>query len=219
MKVRAPAFTLIELLVVIAIIAILAALLLPGLARAKAKAKDIACINNQKQVGLGLRMWANDQGDKYPWCVSYDKGGSMGSADWTDHFRVCSNELVTPKILVCPTDSAKQPGTNGWGALRGDFNISFFAGTNSLDGKTFNVLIGDRNVLGGGGGLDPSWSVFLGTSIDAAWDRTLHNLRGNLGMGDGSSRRTTTPILRDVISAQIASGTTNVVFSKPRGVL
>src|SRR5271157_5546344 len=72
-------FTLIELLVVIAIIAILAALLLPALARGKAKAKDVACVNNLKELYLGLRVWADDQGDKYPWMLDTAHGGCADS--------------------------------------------------------------------------------------------------------------------------------------------
>jgi prepilin-type N-terminal cleavage/methylation domain-containing protein len=216
---RTPAFTLIELLVVIAIIAILASLLLPALARGKAKAKDVACINNFKQIGLGLRMWANDQGDKYPWQVNISKGGSAGSPDWTDHFRILSNELRTTRILLCPADTASRLGQN-WSILTGDANISYFLGTNSFVNQAGSqiILAGDRNVLGGGGGLDPSWSTFLGTSIDAAWDKSLHNLAGILAMGDSSARRSKTPDLREKISTQLSLTTTNVVFSKPRGM-
>jgi prepilin-type N-terminal cleavage/methylation domain-containing protein len=123
---RRGAFTLIELLVVIAIIAILAAMLLPALAAAKKKAQKISCTNNVKQDMLAVKVWAGDNNDRYANQVSASSGGA---SDYLAHttapatttvvphmmFMVMSNELSTPKVCYCPSDSYGRTNSASFG--------------------------------------------------------------------------------------------------------
>jgi prepilin-type N-terminal cleavage/methylation domain-containing protein/prepilin-type processing-associated H-X9-DG protein len=102
MKRQNRTFTLIELLVVIAIIAILAAMLLPALAQARAKAQAISCTSQLKQIMLGCIMYQGDNTDRFPQnCSSASTTGCAAPGlDWMEVTLPYSNDQ---KIYVCPT--------------------------------------------------------------------------------------------------------------------
>ena len=186
-----------ELVVVICVLALVAALLLPVLAASKRKSSRIGCVNNLKQITLAFKMWSGDCSDNYPLQVSVTNGGAMElalSGDVAGIFRVMTNELNTPKILVCPRDASRHYATN----FTTDLNhqtISYFVGLDAKESYPQMILAGDDNLTINGVRVRPG-ILDLRTNASVGWTQERHQGGGNIALTDGSAAQTTAPTLQ-----------------------
>ena len=201
------AFTLVELLTVIAIIGLLAALLLPALEGGKARAKLVGCQSNLEQLGLAFHAFAHDHNSKFPMQTPAAQGGAQefvqngyllnGEFYFAfRNFQSLADDLVTPKILICPTDT-RLPATN-FISLR-NINLSYFVGVDANYNQPESILAGDRNLVAG-----PARSIYSAAGKTLRWSGIMHQFRGNLLFADGHVEASKAFLLAGETGGQVA---------------
>jgi prepilin-type processing-associated H-X9-DG protein len=154
-------------------------MLLGALGKAKTRATRAACLSNLRETGIGFTLFANEHNSAFPMDVPAAAGGARDYrpvvpagqflADFPQAFSSLSNELVNPKILICPADS-RLPAVNF--AQFTDTNLSFYAGLQTSFSLPASVLAADRNVIYGNDG-------------EISWNAQLHGNQGNILLADG----------------------------------
>ncbi|HEY5297648.1 MAG TPA: prepilin-type N-terminal cleavage/methylation domain-containing protein [Verrucomicrobiae bacterium] len=197
---RNHALTLVEVLVVIVVVGVLATGLLLGISEMKRETSHINCFETLKCIGLAYKFWAGDHDDKYPMFVSVTNGGAMeaiAAGNVAACFQVMSNELNTPKLLICPKDADRIAATN----FTSDFNnskISYFVGLNTNTNSPQVFLSGDDNFAIGGVPVKSGLLEFS-TNASVTWTTTRHKFGGNIGFVDGNVQGMSSETLQEAL--------------------
>ncbi|HEY4953223.1 MAG TPA: hypothetical protein VII71_07560 [Verrucomicrobiae bacterium] len=182
---RNHALTLVEVLVTICAIAFLAVIFLSSFFAVRQKAARVNCVNNLKRIGLAYRAWEGYHGDKYPMNVPATNGGAMELAaigDVAATFQVVSNELSTPKLLLCPADTKRIEAAN-FNDLNG--KISYFINVNATESFPDMPVFGDDNFAINGFPVK-SGLLELSSNAPISWTSARHKFVGNISFADGS---------------------------------
>jgi hypothetical protein len=198
---RNRALTRTDVLVVLVVSCLLVIYFLYALTAAYNPRRPISCISQLKQIGIAFRLWEGDNNGKYPMAVSVTNGGAMElvvTGNVVACFRAMSNELSTPKILLCPADTGRSYATNFASGFTAK-NISYFVGVDVANDDNPNLILsGDDNFAISGVPVK-SGILPLFTNAPVTWTRTRHKYVGHIGMADGSAQQVTTSGLKNAL--------------------
>jgi len=189
-------FSLTELLVVICAVAVVAVLLLPALAASKRKSSRLGCVDNLKELALGFKMWAGDNGDKFPMQLAATNDTMMkliSNGNAYVLWQTMTNEMSTPKILHCPADTNHIAATDFTVGFS-DANISYFFSLDAGETHPQMILSGDDNLAVNGVRVQPG-ILNLWTNAAVGWTKERHGDAGNVALADGSAQQTTSSSL------------------------
>ena len=200
---RLSGLTKTEVIIVVATLGLLIILFLPSIATCGGgggRSGRIHCVSNLKEIGIGFRLFANDNNGRYP--------GSTNDAiqAWV-YFKELGKELPSPKVLICradgdrpvnrstiPTDFTSmenaEPASNNFShPTHRDGSLSYFAALDADETKPAMILSGDRNLTMKPLPTGNIWN--LGTNATVGWTEKIHNKAGNIGFADGSAQQMT----------------------------
>lgn len=191
---------------------ILAALLFPAFKRnGRKKANRYVCVNNLKQIGLSFRIWAGDNGDRFPMQVSTNEGGIKEINETLPlfgYFQLLSNQLGTASILFCPDDERRKP------VLRfsdlDKTNCSYFIGADATTNYPQAFLSGDRNITNGF--LPKRGILELTTNQPAGFTEKIHNGQGSFAFADGGVQQVSSARLRSDILPNTGFATNRILL-------
>jgi prepilin-type N-terminal cleavage/methylation domain-containing protein len=178
--------TLVELTCVTVVMSILVLMILPATAHHKSGGRRVKCINNLKNIGLAFRIYSTDNNDLFPFQVSTNRGGTSELVnDVAAQFRILSNELSTPKILICPRDYPRLNEATNWQSLSAK-HLNYLVGMDASETNASSILGGDDGFLVNGGKTKPGLNKLTATNT-VIYPKKFHIDRdgANLVFGDG----------------------------------
>jgi len=239
MKNRNHGFTRLELVFAVLGFALVGLPAISLLGSSQSESQRAVCFNNLRRIGRAFHVWSADHGNLFPWGVewgpdggSYEQPGGLKANAWYQ-FTWISNQLGSPKFLVCPADAGASKVARTWGTSAADGGflqasyqghaLSYFIGLHSLPSSGASLLSGDRNFKASIAGLSCPFagggvaSGLLPNDPSVQWTNAVHGTVGNLLFGDGSVQFSDSAGLQEIVRNSGGNNITpSIHFLPPR---